>query len=237
MADVCIKLCATQRECAKPPNELLLNSIIVGLLQEGRIRNGSLVDAGAADGRFACWYAKHAKDRIVHAIDPDEQNVKRMHIAFKPYPNLHPMHGALSDNETIAGEGVHVAGRKKRVIQYSTYRLDNLFRTRWPQERLALAHFDVEGFEPQVLLGSRETILRDSPVVTTEVTVHGRPDITRNVLSLMDEMDYDSFLVEEICGQRADIRNVIHFPRAQLRAFEGARFRCERELKHASIGQ
>lgn len=77
----------------------------------------------------------------------------------------------------------------------------------------------VEGFEPQALEGAAHTLRRDAPIVATEVAVHRWPSITRRVLEMMAAADYASFLVEEIAGQRADIRNLLHLPRRRWDAF------------------
>ena len=81
-------------------------------------------------------------------------------------------------------------------------------------------HLDVEGFEAEALSGALTTIARDHTVVTTEVTVHRWPALTRNVLEIMEKAGYGSFLVEEIAGQRADIRNLIHLPLRHWRRYE-----------------
>ena len=48
------------RNCAlKPPFETILNSVIAGLLGEGAIPNGTIVDAGAKFGRWACCSEVH----------------------------------------------------------------------------------------------------------------------------------------------------------------------------------
>ena len=47
--------------CPKPLAETLLSSIIGGLLLEGRVPNGSVVNAGAARGDFSCFYAEQVR--------------------------------------------------------------------------------------------------------------------------------------------------------------------------------
>ena len=62
--------------CFRPPHEVLLTSIIGGLLVEGRVPPGSIVDVGANRGIWACYYASVAPERNVHAIDPDPRYIE-----------------------------------------------------------------------------------------------------------------------------------------------------------------
>ena len=85
-------------------------------------------------------------------------------------------------------------------------------------------HIDVEGFEPEVLRGARGVIGRDRPLITTEIQVHnnkkGRD--AASLVSAINALGYDSYLVEEICGMRADLRNLLNVPRSRTRAFHGS---------------
>ena len=82
--------------CPLPNSELLLNTIVSGLLSEGRMPAGSVLDAGAHMGRWACYYATAARNRKVWALEPVATNVEHMRSYYVPsLPNLRPMHGAL----------------------------------------------------------------------------------------------------------------------------------------------
>ena len=52
------------------------------------------------------------------------------------------------------------------------YTVDGLFGGQWRGEQLALATFDVEGLEADVVRGARATIERDLPIITVEVMIH-----------------------------------------------------------------
>ena len=54
---------------------------------------------------------------------------------------------------------------------------------------------------------------RDLPVFTTELFVHANQTFSTELLRFVHQMDYDSFIVEEVCGLRMDCRNLIHIPR------------------------
>lgn len=169
-----------------------------------------------------CYYAATAPDRIVHAVDPDARNIEHMRARYerRRYPNLRPLHAGLS-NESSSSYS-ELAGAPKIYTpshDFPVYALDDLFGTggAWAGDTLAFAHFDVEGLEELVLAGAARTVARDQPVLTTELTVHKHPERTRSLLALMERWGYDTLLVEEIAGNRVDIRNCIHLPRSRRR--------------------
>ena len=266
-----------RNKCPLPNSELVLNTIVAGLLSEGRMPGGSLVDAGAHMGRWACYYAAAAPNRVVHAIEPMSNNVEHMGSYYRPsLPNLRPMQGALGDVQRVVDGGFRTEGIRRQVagVQYmrlpdgqhpsrrpdgprrrelfTIYRLDDLFAG----EQLGFLHLDVEGSELAALKGGNATIRRDQPVFTVELHVHqarqaeikpafaegpkmqvtspprhlcthiaegfttacGAPmrqerKFTRDLLSYIDSLGYDSFVIEEPCGVRADCRNLLNLPR------------------------
>ena len=108
------------RNCRmKPPFEVMLNAIVAGLLGEGAVPNGSIVDAGAQYGRWACYYAAVAPGRLVHAIDPNADYVAHMRKRYtlRRLPNLRPLHGGLSkDSAPVYDAGAAKAGSAVRVL-------------------------------------------------------------------------------------------------------------------------
>lgn len=220
------------RDCKlKPPYEIMLNAVVAGLMKEGAMPNGSIVDAGAENGRWACYYAATAPGRAVHAIDPDPRFVEMMRRRYtsRKLPNLRPLHGGLSDNAgQYSTNAADQAGRGGKIYTrasgFPLYRLDDLFSAggMCAGETLAFAHLDVEGGEERVLLGALRTIARDQPVISTELTVHKHPERTRSLLRLLRALGYDTIMVEEIAGNRCDIRNTINLPRSRRRQFQNS---------------
>ena len=96
------------------------------------------------------------------------------------------------------------------------------FASVWRGERLSLLHLDVEGAEADVLRGARETLRRDMPIVTAEVHVHLRTPRTQALLHFLAASRYEVFLVEEICGMRADCRNLLCIHRGARSQFRGS---------------
>ena len=57
------------RVCPRPEYETLLTSLAGGLLREGTMPPGAIVDSGAFMGQWACWYACQDTRRTVYAIE------------------------------------------------------------------------------------------------------------------------------------------------------------------------
>ena len=221
--------------CAKlPDTEVLLNSIVGSLVRENLIGHGSILDAGAKDGRWACYYATLDAKRIVHALDPDPANIREISKFSKAYRasnalhNLMPLMGLLGERSANATardlqRRFNVGfpnGKVPKTIPI--YSIDDLYlggRLQPPPQRLSLAHLDVEGAELAVLRGAAGVVSRDRPVLITEVTVHASHKYSRALLELTSQMGYDSFVIEEITGVRADLRNLLHLPREQHAIF------------------
>ena len=229
-----------QRGCGKPDHEIILNTILGGLLASDiAIGTGSIVDAGAYTGESACYFASRAPNRTVHALDPSRANVNVIAGWRDEYRNIQPMVGALGREaatvEAKAG-GDKRGGyttlkqlQRRKTATASTrnaihiYRLDDLFGgdeapgAAWHGERFALGHLDVEGAEAAVLEGGRRVIERDHPILTVEAHVHRYPNKTRVLMEVVESLGYDAYIVEEICGMRADCRNMLLIPRARMR--------------------
>jgi FkbM family methyltransferase len=204
-------------DCPKPSTELKLNSIIAGLFREDNMPRGSIIDVGALDGTFACFYARLASTRIVHALDPTPSNVEKFQRRYAHiFPNIQPMIAALGETRGSLSvnalpkirngafmqlTNVHDAVEPQHDTGVPVYPADELFRTTWRGENLGFAHVDVEGSELSVLRGMEQRIRSDKPVFTVEVHVHFQPDFTLEMLGFINRLDYDVFLVEETCGE------------------------------------
>jgi FkbM family methyltransferase len=229
----------------KPETEPIVNAIVAGLINERRLLPGSIVDAGAFDGTWALWVAERWPQRAVHAIDPLAKNV---HSLKRRAPsNLRAFFAALGHKsgalyldkkaqQRAAKSGYllqkgaspedggpsSAAGIRGDALRVPVRTLDDLFASDWAGERLALLHLDVEGAEREVLRGSVETLRRDMPLLTVEVHVHMQLARTRTLVRFLAANRYEVFLVEEICGMRADCRNLFCVHRGARRAFWGS---------------
>ena len=103
-------------------------------------------------------------------------------------------------NQSISGQAFQV------------FLIDELFRTQWHGERLGFAHWDTEGNELDILRGGEKTISRDMPIFTVECAVHKSPTYTKKLLSFLESLGYQTFLIEEEAGFPLDVRNLLNLP-------------------------
>ena len=220
--------------CFHPRFEPIYLSLLGGLFAEQRMPPGSILDAGAYKGQWACWYAQFDnRSRVVHALDPDAWLVNLIRENYgASHPNLRARHGALGrpHSAALSSHQARTSGmnryphagpkgwyeaHRNGSYAFPTYTIDELFAS----ETLAFAGLDLEGFELDALEGGRRTLLRDQPVVATEATVHYAPERTTALIAFFESLSYDSYLIEEVAGMRADVRNILHLPRSRAAAF------------------
>ena len=234
--------------CGVTTHEPLFISLLRGLLVEGLLPPGSILDAGANDGTEACLLAATAPKRIVHAIEPLQQNIKLMRSRFSNVTdNLFPFEAGLGANDRSVKIGtragtvkagpyaqVHltqtganqVQGERKAPAQTAreipVYRIDTLFTKHWHDERLALAHLDLEGDELSAIQGAQHTIRRDQPLMTVEVFPHHREAATKLLLNFTASLGYYAFAIDETCGLPVDCRNVLLLPQKGIERYFGS---------------
>jgi FkbM family methyltransferase len=132
------------------------------------LRPGVIVDAGAMVGTHSYWWAIAAKHTAIHAFEPLPANVQLLieNMAQFPTVKVHPV--ALSDRR----RGVHLATTPGNYghtyiadegVFAPAFALDD-----YNLEDVRLIKIDVEGHEPEVLAGARETIERWRPLILIE---------------------------------------------------------------------
>lgn len=258
-------------ECRRPTTEVLLTSIIAGLLTEcpSRLRNGSIIDAGARQGGHACYFAHVAPSRTVFAFEPMLFYYRKLVAHAKPYPNMRPLQCALGRDgprwvdpqhesaimldgprleklimkhaappqplvPEVASIGSLDSGGSSTVtepkggtprppwMQASAFRIervDDIFAS----EPVAVAHFDVEGLELDVLQGAVATTQRDLPLLSVELHVASNATFTARLHTFLErDLAYSVYVVNEVCGKREDCRNLLAFPRAREHLLRGS---------------
>lgn len=119
----------------------------------------------------------------------------------------HPSRSHPRDSGGLANLRATVGGQS-----FPVWRVDDLFfGGAWTAERLAFAHWDVEGNEAAVVAGAARTLERDRPLLTVEVVLFAQEQHHRGgwqvdagglLRSLSQRHDYAAFVVEESCGVR-----------------------------------
>ena len=240
---------AKKCRCHSPPFEPIFIGLLSGLATEHRIPAGSVVDAGAHDGTFTCHFATLLPNSTVfYAVEPLRRWFTVLRQTFEHCPgSVVTSHFGLGDKRARfdPGKGAAtwdavgdafagyrevgssvVTGRHEEESQeaFDVEVLDELFGPSgaWSGTPLGMLHLDVEGGELNALRGALSTVRRHLPVLTLELHVHQDAEYSRRLLELADTLGYDTFLVEEICGLRADCRNLLCIPRARHAEFRGS---------------
>lgn len=158
-----------------------------GLFNEGRVPPGSIVDAGAFEGEWACFYAQQDTSRTVHAIDPDAWLVHKMQSSYgESHPNLVPRHGALGElggdvsrgearsrgmsMYPIRGPASFYNTSNRSSLAFPTFTLDDLFAH---GESLGFAHLDLEGHEVRCVCDSKTRDGSPRPEPSSSLTRFG----------------------------------------------------------------
>jgi FkbM family methyltransferase len=148
------------------------------------VRPGDCVfDVGANIGFYSAVVARSVTDTgRVHSFEPSPQTFARLaaHVAENHLSNVicHELALGAVDQESVlndfggsdsgkaslraAGAGQHVGGRAVRV------RTLDQFMAGIRDPRLHVLKVDVEGYEPEMLLGAATTICRDLPLICLE---------------------------------------------------------------------
>lgn len=212
-----------------PGNEPIANALLVSLLHEGLVPEGGVLDVGAFDGHFARFYANLMPDRKIFAIDPAMHNVNKMRKQMKAVPNLCTLWGAVGvrdepaqvsvslDELSLKDQGYHYANERGR--RFPIHALDTIFDE---EQRMGFLHLDVEGHELAALKGATRLLQRDAPLISYELAVHSNQTYSTELLSFVESLGYTSFLVEEIAGMNADVRNLLAFPSSRLTDFQSS---------------
>lgn len=200
-------------QCERPPKEVLFNTIVRGLFEEGIVPPGDILDIGSNDGHWACFYGCLDQGRKVHAVEPNPllaesiscptTNVKAYNMAMSSKPgkiNFKPR-----DKSAFVGD---LASKMAHDGNITVTTLDNFFNSKslYP----GFMHLDVEGYEQDLIKGGVKIITKHLPLFSYEV--HLKTPIARSTIEEVEKVGYVSYMVNELCGVRQDCRNLLAFP-------------------------
>jgi len=164
-------------------------------------RRGTIMDAGANSGEGSVQLACDFPNHIVVAVEPTKVNYERLNTLTAGMPNVRTVWGGLSSTRQAdmayaakidtKGPGIQSQTGKWEesqaayyhntknisLVHFPAYTVDELIPSSAP---LAFAHWDVEGFEHELLLGARVTLLRDAPLFTVESFPASKPRHTKS---------------------------------------------------------
>lgn len=132
-----------------------------------RVAGGVLVDVGAMIGNHTTFFARFLPHTAIHAFEPIAANRRVLRANVAPFPTVtvHPV--ALSSKagtvlmSAPAGNLGHAsigAGRPVKAMTLDSFAFQDV----------NLLKIDVEGHEPEVLAGARDTIARCRPLILIE---------------------------------------------------------------------
>lgn len=205
----------------RPIHEEKFRIIIAELISNNFIsKNSNIIDLGAWIGDNALPWAKLLCDGVVYAIDPSKNNCLFIEnlMELNNITNIEIYQEAISDkvemlnyqkyaidhinfNKTIAS--------KDSSTLYTNY-LDKLFLN---EKNLGFIHLDVESMEYKVVLGAKNIIDQNRPIIAYEC--HINTDVWKNdIIVWFKNRDYNVYLINEIlldCNN--DCRNFLTFPK------------------------
>lgn len=206
----------------RPTHEVLFRRLIAEFYERGVLDRGkSIVDIGAWISDNTIVWAKqlYGKDAKVYAIDPSAENIRfgQRLGAANAIENIEWHTSVCSDRAGVpldfSGSLDHTSFSE--VSEHSARSLvsttidDILGSERWAT--VGMMHVDVEGFEENVLRGSRATIDASRPAIVFEQ--HVTTEDVGAILRLLAPFGYRSMMINEILpGCATDCRNLIAFP-------------------------
>lgn len=183
--------------------------------------NDVIIDAGAYIGDSFLFLAKEYKNKKFYLIEPSEVNYKFIQKVKKDndLDNVIIYNLLLSNDEDIyKAYDINEPNAKyeKNDQGIKSVLVDNLISENKISGKIGLMHYDVEGMELEVLLGSIKTIKNDKPIIIVEM-LGVNNDKNKKVEELLKENGYEKKIIDENCaaGDIMDIkkcRNYIFEP-------------------------
>jgi FkbM family methyltransferase len=199
--------------------EKKFKQLILDLIKNKDINN-NIIDCGAYYGDNSLPWAK-VYNSTVYAFEPTLLKCEYIDKVCKlnNIKNLEIINYGLSDkNEVIniidpKNHNNNYIGIKNANynsgIKEKFVKLDDLYSNN-VVKNVDFMHFDVEGYEDKVLIGSKKIINDLKPIISVEIHPH-YPYMGDSVfvLKILDELQYKCFIIDEICGGISTCRNLI----------------------------
>lgn len=183
-----------ERTCTTPEEEY-------ALLSEKPVKIA--IDGGAYNGDTAAEMMKFFPELSeIYAVEPDPKTFKRLQKFAADHEKVLPIHAALWRE---AGDAkFSSAGNRNSSLIGASYEHKDVSVPLVSVDMMAkkpidFIKFDLEGAEREALLGSRETILRDRPVLA--ISLYHRSEDLFDLPLLLDEIrsDYRFYIRRRRC--------------------------------------
>lgn len=151
--------------------------------------DGCFVDIGANVGLWTFFVAE--KQIEVQAFEPIPRLFRILKKKAETYSNIHVYPCALGEENYTAKLDLHSASLVKKATDFSGCQIKVTVRTldSFNIQNVGLIKIDTEGYELPILLGARQTIIRDKPRLIVEVHTPYKEQI-RKIIDILKNLNY-----------------------------------------------
>ena len=196
-------------------HEVMFRRIHTYLIQNKFI-DGNIIDLGAWTGDNSIPWAMNLSHTI-YAIDPSPDNINYIEQMAKAnnIMNIKTIQKAIGDKNEIICTNDNINhcsfNKKGGRTKVECVTLDYLY-SKGEIDNIACIHLDVEGFESNVIKGSKKIIELFNPIISYEQ--HLDIDNYKELSLHLYNQGYNIYLINEILpGCRHDCRNLLAFPK------------------------
>lgn len=154
----------------------------------------NVIDVGANIGMFSKLFT-HLTKGDIFLIEASEVNMEMLKQNVENSQNVYFLKEYISEDQNVNEGIIHYLWTNASILReegkFKTNTLDNIFSNY--SKSINLIKIDIDGWDYQCLVGSKELILRDSPIICIEVmdeTLKLSNKTTQDVINLMSELNY-----------------------------------------------
>lgn len=220
-------------------NVLLVNYIF------RRLQNGNLCEIGANIGTETIAYSDIVASKgFVYAFEPEPNNFNQLLNQLYSYSNVKLFNNAISNiggimnflkgDEVSSGTGKIYSADLEETILQNIIHVEAITLDSLKIDNVKIILIDVEGHEPFVISGAKNTILNCKPIIITEVSnkllrKFGKTTI-KGFLNEIEHLDYVCYRIGRIRLERLTMNtdsqkedsNWICFPKGEDKLWVGA---------------
>jgi FkbM family methyltransferase len=155
--------------CPSPGHEEALNKFYAGSVRRSE---PLILDCGANIGLSSIWFARKYPRATVIAVEPEADNFRLLTMNVSPYPNVLPVHGAVSDREgqtSLLNPGSECwtwQAQESEDGDVKTYTVSSLLNM-VPNSRLLVVKIDIEGGEVTLFRSNLDWVA-ETPLIVFE---------------------------------------------------------------------